>query len=147
MRLHFLFPRVSRPSLLRPFGPLSLLFILFLLLRLLVFSSPFKLSARLVFPRSLFYLFYPPFPPLSNLLLGRIPPMWKPRFSPRSESKTGSDSNHLRLSELGLLGRSKRKTVTPSSGECHIRLDSVPDLRLSPPMALVQRARVSNHSP
>lgn len=58
--------------------------------------------------------------------------MWKPRLSPRSESKAGSDSNHLQRPEFGFLGRSKKKPFAPSSGECHIRSDSVPDLRLFP---------------
>lgn len=45
--------------------------------------------------------------------------MWKHRLSPRSESTSGSDSTNLHLSELGFLGRSRKKHSVPlsSSGE------------------------------
>ncbi|KAJ5584175.1 uncharacterized protein N7459_003975 [Penicillium hispanicum] len=48
--------------------------------------------------------------------------MWKPRLSPRSDSKSGSDSNHPHLPELGLLGRFKKKSLAAS--ELQSRPDS-----------------------
>jgi hypothetical protein len=50
--------------------------------------------------------------------------MWKHRLSPRSESTSGSDSTNLHLSELGFLGRSRKKHSVPSSSSGEL-LDSL----------------------
>lgn len=108
------------PRKLVPSSPLSFSSLLFFLYYCLIF---FRLWGRLVFftlllsKTRLFLLLLSLPPHLTHLLLGvwEKPPMWKPRLSPRSESKSGSDSNHLHLSELGFLGRSRKKNITHSS--------------------------------
>jgi hypothetical protein len=82
--------------------------------------------------RHLFLPFFLPTPPL--LALWEKSPMWKPRLSPRSESKR-SDSNHLHLPEIGFLGRSRKKSLQPGklrTCETHF-VPSILSLSLLPP--------------